>query len=64
MDKKALSERNICTKFIPPALERANNVKKRNYFTKYGETAHNVLDALLDKYAIKELEAELYREVI
>ncbi|MEA2069331.1 MAG: type I restriction-modification enzyme R subunit C-terminal domain-containing protein [Verrucomicrobiota bacterium] len=84
--------------------ERANNVKKRNYFTQYGETARNVLDALLDKYAdegiqhiedigilhvnpfsqfgspmqiindfggtpkykdaVKELEAELYREVI
>ncbi len=32
-------------------LERANNVKKRNYFTKYGEKAKNVLEALLDKYA-------------
>src|SRR5207302_6241092 len=31
--------------------ERANNVRKRNYFTKYGETARAVLDALLDKYA-------------
>ncbi len=31
--------------------ERANNVKNRGYFTKYGETARNVLDALLDKYA-------------
>ena len=31
--------------------ERANNVKKRNYFTKYGEQARKVLDALLDKYA-------------
>jgi type I restriction enzyme R subunit len=31
--------------------ERANNVRKRNYFTKYGETAHKVLDALLDKFA-------------
>jgi type I restriction enzyme, R subunit len=31
--------------------ERANNVKKRNYFTKYGEQAKKVLDALLDKYA-------------
>lgn len=31
--------------------ERANNVKKRNYFTKYGEQAMQVLDALLDKYA-------------
>ncbi len=31
--------------------ERANNVKKRNYFAKYGEQAAAVLDALLDKYA-------------
>jgi type I restriction enzyme, R subunit len=31
--------------------ERANSVKKRNYFTKYGEQAKKVLDALLDKYA-------------
>ncbi len=32
-------------------LERANNVKKRNYFTKYGEQVRKVLEALLDKYA-------------
>ncbi len=31
--------------------ERADNVKKRNYFTKYGEQARKVLEALLDKYA-------------
>jgi len=31
--------------------ERVNNVKKRNYFTKYGEKARLVLTALLDKYA-------------
>jgi type I restriction enzyme R subunit len=31
--------------------ERANNVKKRNYFTQYGEQARAVLTALLDKYA-------------
>jgi type I restriction enzyme R subunit len=31
--------------------ERANNVKKRNYFTKYGEQAKKVLENLLDKYA-------------
>ena len=39
-----------------PALtrkERANNVKKRNYFTKYGEQARKVLDGLLDNYADK-----------
>lgn len=31
--------------------ERANNVKKRNYFTQYGEQARKVLENLLDKYA-------------
>ena len=31
--------------------ERANNVKKRNYFTKYGPQSRKVLEALLDKYA-------------
>ena len=30
--------------------ERANNVRKRNYFTKYGEMAQKVLDSLLTKY--------------
>lgn len=30
--------------------ERADNVKKRNYFNKYGEDARNVLEALLNKY--------------
>jgi type I restriction enzyme, R subunit len=36
--------------------ERANNVKKRNYFTKYGEQAHKVLETLLDKYADEGVE--------
>jgi len=31
--------------------ERADNVIKRNYFTKYGEQAQEVLKSLLDKYA-------------
>lgn len=31
--------------------ERANNVKKRDYFTKYGDQARKVLETLLDKYA-------------
>lgn len=31
--------------------ERAENVKKINYFEKYGEQAREVLNALLDKYA-------------
>jgi type I restriction enzyme, R subunit len=33
--------------------ERTENVKKRNYFTKYGEQARFILNALLDKYADK-----------
>jgi len=37
--------------------ERADNVKKRNYFTKYGEQARAVLDALLDKYADRGIES-------
>ncbi len=31
--------------------ERADNVKKRDYFAKYGELARKVVDALLDKYS-------------
>ena len=31
--------------------ERADNVKKRNYFAKYGDQARAVLEALLEKYA-------------
>jgi type I restriction enzyme, R subunit len=30
--------------------ERADNVKKRNYFSKYGEQAREVLESLLEKY--------------
>jgi type I restriction enzyme, R subunit len=36
--------------------ERARNVKKRNYFTKYGDQARKVLEALLDKYADQGIE--------
>lgn len=42
-----------------PALtrrERAENIKKRNYFSKYGEKARKVIDALLDKYADEGIE--------
>lgn len=35
--------------------ERANNVKKKNYFGKYGEPARKVLEALLDKYAANDI---------
>lgn len=37
--------------------ERANNVKKRNYFTKYGKHARAILNALLDKYADEGIES-------
>jgi type I restriction enzyme, R subunit len=37
--------------------ERAENVRKRNYFTQYGEQAKAVLNALLDKYADKGIGA-------
>lgn len=36
--------------------ERAHNVKKRNYFTKYGDQARKVMEALLDKYADQGIE--------
>ena len=45
--------------FDQPALtrrERAANVKKRNYFTKYGDKARAVLETLLDKYAEEGIE--------
>lgn len=41
--------------------ERANNVKKRNYFGKYSEEAKQVLDTLLEKYAdqgVTEIESK------
>lgn len=36
--------------------ERADQVKKRDYFTRYGEKARQVLTALLDKYADEGVE--------
>ncbi|HAS82611.1 MAG TPA: restriction endonuclease, partial [Verrucomicrobia bacterium] len=38
---------------MPPLSrrERAEQVRKRNYFTRYGEQARRVLEALLEKYA-------------
>lgn len=41
--------------------ERANKVKKRNYFGKYSDAAQKVLNALLDKYAdsgVVEIESK------
>ncbi|MEW5800062.1 MAG: EcoAI/FtnUII family type I restriction enzme subunit R [Bacteroidota bacterium] len=50
----------IChTAFDMPPLtrrERTNNVKKRNYFTKYGEQARMVIEKLLEKYADEGIE--------
>ena len=50
----------IChTAFDQPPLtraERAKQVRKRDVFTKYGEQARNVLEALLDKYADEGIE--------
>jgi len=36
--------------------ERANSVRKKNYFDKYGEKARKVLEGLLDKYADEGIE--------
>jgi len=43
---------------MPPLTrrDRANNVKKRNYFARYGENARRVLEELLNKYADEGLE--------
>ncbi len=37
--------------------ERVANVRKRDYFTRYGEQARAVLDALLEKYADEGIES-------
>ncbi|MDX2053367.1 MAG: DEAD/DEAH box helicase family protein [Polyangiaceae bacterium] len=45
--------------FDQPALtrkERANNVRKRDYFAKYGDAARAVLEALLDKFANEDVD--------
>lgn len=43
---------------MPPLSrkERAENVKKRNYFAKYGEKSRKVLENLLEKYADEGVE--------
>ena len=60
VDKKVDLFDLIChVAFDQPPLtrkERANNVKKRNYFAKYGDKARKVLEALLDKYADEGVE--------
>lgn len=44
---------------MPPLSrkERADNVKKRSYFAKYGEEARKVLEAILDKYSDEGIDA-------
>ncbi|MEM9219399.1 MAG: DEAD/DEAH box helicase family protein [Cyanobacteria bacterium P01_F01_bin.150] len=44
---------------MPPLTrqERANEVKKRNYFTQYGDRVRRVLEALLEKYADEGIES-------
>ena len=43
---------------MPPLTrkERAENVKKRNYFAKYGDQVRQVLESLLNKYADEGIE--------
>ncbi len=47
-----------CAYDMPPLTrkERAERVKKRNYFAKYGEEARAVLETLLEKYADDGIE--------
>jgi len=47
-----------CAFDVPPLSrkERADNVKKRNYFTKYEDKAKIVLETLLNKYADEGIE--------
>lgn len=47
-----------CAFDMPPLTrsERANNVKKKNYFTKYGNKAVEIINTLLDKYADEGIE--------
>lgn len=47
-----------CAFDVPPLSrkERADNVKKRDYFTKYGDKAKAVLETLLQKYADEGIE--------
>ena len=44
--------------------ERAENVTKRNYFTKYGDQAQDVLQKLLEKYADDGLRTIESKEVL
>jgi len=44
--------------------ERANRVKNRNAFAKYGETARRVIEALIDKYADEGVQTIESMEVL
>ena len=44
--------------------QRANNVKKRDYFASYGDKARAVLEALLEKYADQGLAPILNIDVL
>jgi type I restriction enzyme R subunit len=51
---------------VPPLTrqERAREVKKRNYFSKYVDRARKVLDELLDKYADEGIEAVIEPQIL
>lgn len=51
---------------MPPLSrkERAQKVKKRNYFAKYSEKARKVLNALIDKFADDGIEEIENREIL
>lgn len=51
---------------MPPLSrkERAEKVKKRNYFGKYSEKARKVLNALIDKFADEGIEEIENREIL
>ena len=43
--------------------QRADQVKQRNYFTRYGDQARRVLEALLDKYADEGVAPKGWRKI-
>ncbi|WP_017295078.1 EcoAI/FtnUII family type I restriction enzme subunit R [Geminocystis herdmanii] len=51
---------------VPPLTrqERAREVKKRDYFSKYVDRARQVLDALLDKYADEGIDAVIEPQIL
>ncbi len=55
-DKKSLSERDICTKYITPALETSGWNKHTQLLEEVSFT-----DGKIYQEALKELEQELYQ---